>query len=255
MTFDDLPETKKALLSHVFDPQNETSLWNYLPQPYNYQLLEVVSQNEDTLLEIFPDEMLLLKYLRAHKAYEPSVNDQRLRHLLWLEYENSFMENRKISIRNVHSLVCNDKSFKALFLKLPYRALFFCCRPASYQHVIKEMLNHGMGRLRQILDMPDVDSKGKPDLKMLALKVKITAMMDMRIHGAPTQKIHQVTQNLIGNTPVPKGEDVKDLVNKGDMATIQQRIKQIEHEKRKLEGRTATIDVTPEPAIPVPSDK
>ena len=247
MTFEELPEEKKLLLGPLFDPQNKTSLWNYMPGKYSGKLLAMVASAEHEFLENLMDEEALLKSLKSIKSYVPTINDQRLRHLLWVEYENATREDRQMVMNNVHSLVCNEKTFTSLFLKLPYRACFLVCRPAAYQHVLKEMLTHGMYRLRQILDMPETDANGKLNPKMIELKIKITAMIDMRLHGAPTQKIHQVTQNLPG-PPVQKS-DVKELIDKGDMRTIQERLVEIEKEKRKLEGRTATIDVTPEPVV------
>lgn len=236
MTFEELPEEKKLLLGPLFDPQNKTSLWNYMPGKYSGKLLAMVASAEDEILDNIMDEEALLKSLKSIKSYVPTINDQRLRYLFWLEYQNAALEEREMVMNNVHSLVCGEKSFTSLFLKLPYRACFLVCRPAAYQHVMKEMLTHGMYRLRQILDLPEIDANGKINTKILELKIKVTAMIDMRLHGAPTQKIHQVTQNLPG--PPNQKTEVKDLIQKGDMVTIQQRLKEIEAEKRKLEGRS-----------------
>ena len=238
MQFSELTAEKQELLGHLFDPKNDMALTNLLPNGYSTRLLKCVAESEDEILELLGDEEHLLKYLRSHKSYSPTVNDHRVRYLFWHEAENAIVENRKMVLSNTHNLVCDAKVFQNLFLKLPYRAAFLCCRPAAYQHTLKEMLLHGMQRLRQVLDMPEHDPvTGKFNPKIVELKLKITAMVDMRLHGAPTQKIHQVTQNLPGSLGAGQKGEVRELIQKGDMRTIQQRIKEIEAERRKLEGR------------------
>jgi len=239
MEYQDLTDFQKDHLSYVLDPNNPMSLHKMMPHHYYNQILETAAKADPEILDLISDEEILLKYLRKEKSYSPTVNDQRLRYLFWQEYENAVLDNRKMIMNNVHSLVCDAKAFQRLFLgTLPYRVAFLLCRPAAYQHTLNEMLLHGMKRMRQILDLPEIDEKGKINTKIIELKLKVTAMVDMRVHGAPTQKVHQITQNIGGAAR----SDVKELVNSGDMATIQNRLAEIEAEKRKLEGRTISVD-------------
>lgn len=242
MHYSDLPDEAKPFLSHLFDPDNPLSLANALPGTYGTRLLGLV-QGVPDLWPLISDEEQLKKTLRKEHSYQPSVNDQRLRYAFWQEFENAQLDGRKMHMPNVHSLICNEAAFTGLFMKLPFRAAFLVCRPAGYQVTIREMLLHGMERMRGVLDLDPLDSKGKPNTKLLELQLKIVAMIDMRLHGAPTQKIHQVNQNL----PAPnKGaltqakQDVKELVQKGDMASIQKRLEEINAEKRAIEGRDLT---------------
>ena len=238
MQFAELPEETKIYLAPFFDPMAHTSFAKLMPGNYPRILMEMASQAHE-YLPLLDEEPALLKLLKEKQHYVPTVNDQRIRYLFWHEYENAMLDNRQMIMNNVHSLVCSDVIFKKLFLKTPYRAAYLLCRPAAYQQTLREMLLHGMGRMCQILDLPEIDERGELNIKVLELKLKITAMVDMRIHGAPTQKIHQVTQaiGLGGQGTAQAKQDVKTLVQKGDLRTIQERIKELEAEKRQLEGR------------------
>lgn len=236
--FEALPEEIKPLVGHLFDPKNALSLPNMIPGKVPGILLDLLLRITP-LWSLLHDETLLKKELRANYGYQPSVNDHRLRYLFWVEYENALLESRKMHLPNVHSLVCNEMAFKGLFLKEPHRTAFLVSRPAAYQQTLREMLLHGMGRLRDILDLPETDERGKINTKVLELKLKVVAMVDMRLHGAPTQKVHQITQNLpAANTA--KGQEVQQLVHTADMGAIKKRLEKLENEKRKLEGREAS---------------
>lgn len=244
MQFKELPEEKQELLAALFDPESPLSLASTLPWNISAKLLKLLDECEPALLEHLTDEEGLIKYLRSNKRYEPTVNDHRVRYLFWHEHENALAENRQMNMKNVHSLVCNEKTFQVMFLKHYFRAAFLMCKPMAYQQTLKEMLVHGMGKLRNILDIPATDPvTGKFNPKIVELQLKITAMVDMRLHGAPTQKIHQVNQNLPGALTKGQGADVRELIQKGDMKSIQNRLFEIEAERKKLEGRVTTAPV------------
>lgn len=247
MKFEELPEDFRLLLGHLFDPQNPISLSNKLPAE-TCEVLTGLIWEDPRLPALLHDEEDLLHYIKITHAHVPTVNDHRVRFLFWLEFENSCLEGRNMIPNNIHSLVCDAKAFRKLFLGLPYRAAFLLCRPAGYQACVKETLTHGLKRMREILDMPEYDAKGKLNTKLLELKVKVFGMMDLRVHGAPTQKIHQVNQNLDGPSAKQVTQDVKQLVQKGDMETIRRRIYELEAQQKEIEGRGQVTPV-PEDAI------
>ncbi len=245
MKFHDLPEDFQAILAHLFDPGNPMGLSRRLPSSIGEVLLELVTKDLE-LPSLIHDETELLLYMKRKYNHVPTVNDYRIRFHFWLEYENSLAEDRDMKTVNIHSLVCDASLFRRLFFGLPYRAAFLLCRPAGYQSVVKETLSHGLYRMREILDLPERDEKGKLNVKLLELKAKIFAMMDMRVNGAPTQKIQQLNMNLSGDVSRGiSGGDVKELIKKGDMDTIRRRISELEHRRKELEHNSAI----PNPAI------
>ena len=250
MPFSDLPEDFQHALAPLFQPDQVFSLAHRLQN--NSDLLESLLKlvtSDPRLPSLLVDEQALLDFLKDELHYEPTVNDRRIRHMFWLEYENSILGQRRMVLNNVHSLVVDSRTFYRLFVQSPGRAAFLLCKPAAYQEQLKEMLGHGLGRMRKILDLPDRDEKGKLDHRLLTLKAKIHAMVDMRLHGAPTQKIQQVNLNLNGEAQGRGSQqDVTQLVQKGDMPTIQARIREIEQQMRKDHAKNHP---TPEDTIVV----
>lgn len=229
----------------LFDKNTPTSLANCLPVSFTNRaqaLLEKIPEAVDLL----HDEEALLKVLKSRTGYSPTPTENRLRMGFWQEYEQAAREDRPMVLANVYSIVCGQSTFERVFYKTPERMAFLLSKPASYAAIVEETLIQGMKRLRSILELPDVDSKGRPIPKMLEIKMKITAMMDFRIHGAPTQKIEQKTLNLTA-TLKGSGPDIQQLVHKGDMKAIKDRIAQIEKEKRQLERQDVVVEGTTEP--------
>lgn len=241
MKYHDLPEDYQIHLNALFNPENPLSLTCMLPKDYPEVWMDLLTK-EPHVIPLLDDEDGLLKELANNHSYWPTVTDHRVRFAMWNEYENALLEGRKMIPANIHNLALRPDYFRALFLKDYKRAAFLLTKPAAYQAAMKETLLHGMKRLREILDKPDVDSKGRPDTKMLALKVKIVSMIDMRLHGAYTQKIHQINQNL---PTAGQEKDLQGLIQKGDMKAIQNRIAEVDREIRKLSGEPA--EKVPEP--------
>lgn len=239
MQFRDLPEDLQASLSPLFDPENPLSLANKLPAPIPGVLLKLVTEDL-RLPHLLADEEELLSHVLAEKGWHPTVTDHRIRLLFWNEFENAIFEGRMMVPNNIHSIVCNAKAFQMFFLKQSHRAAFLLCKPGAYQVALRETLMHGMKQLRRILDIPEIDAKGKLNVPLLKLKAQITSMVDLRLHGAPTQKIHQVTQNLpvSGASTLPNAAEIQALAKKGDLKTLQNRLSEIAAQQRELEGGT-----------------
>jgi hypothetical protein len=227
----------------LFDPRNPVAPGPRIAAGYSSHLLTSIVSLPDAL-PLINDEHMLLKYLKE-LGYIPTKFEDRLRHCFWLEYENSLARAKPMQMSNIHSLICDEKTFKR-YIQKPQAAVYFLCKPLAYKEHVASLLQSGMRQLEKILDLPDLDSKGKPNVKLLELKTKITAMMDMRLHGAPTQNIKQLNVN-VDATPA-KPAITQQALKQGDMTAIHKRLAELEMERKQLEGRVV------EP-VPVPVKK
>lgn len=226
MKFDEIPEVHQNLLGNLFDPSSSVSLASLLPPGLSSRLLETIYKDPE-LFPLIKDEDALLRHLEVAYRYRCPPTDSRIRMSFWLEYERALSENEKMKVANIHSLVCDERSFFRLFGSCPGRAAFLVCRPAAYQEQVREMLAHGMKRMRQLLDLPVVLPNGKYDYKLMAIQNRIAAMADMRIHGAPTQKVQQLNLNVDAGRK-ELSADTKTMIAKGDINAIQSRLMEIE---------------------------
>ena len=61
---------------------------------------------------------------------------------------------------------------------------------------MEETLAYSAEQLREILDLPIKDADGKVNLPLANLKAKIHMMIDMRLNGAPTQRVEQKSLSI-----------------------------------------------------------
>lgn len=243
MTFEELSPELQEQVAHLFDPANPVAPGPRIAAGYSRHLL-VSLVSMPGALEYLDDEEALREYLKKN-GYVPNATEDRIRHCFWLEYENSLARGQKMQMTNIHSLICDEKTFKR-YIQKPQAVAFFLCKPMAYKEQVATILSTGLRQMQKILAMDDLDSKGKPNVKLLELKTKITAMMDMRLHGAPTQNIKQLNVNVDAS---PKKALAADAVRAGDMGAIQKRLAELEMEKKQLEGRAI------EAPVPVPVKK
>lgn len=221
-----------------FSPDTPTSITVKAP----LALANILKKNALQCREywhLVDDEDLLLETLLKDKKFSPSITEKRLRIAFWQEYENSLTSRKLMEPHKVHSLVCSITSFYSILSTGNYRVLYLLSKPLAYETCVKETLLHGLKRVREILDMDHYNKKGEINTKMLELKLRVTAMMDMRLNGAPTQKIQQLNLNINqdASKPISGQASVQELIKKGDMHSIRERLNLIEEEKKKLEGR------------------
>ncbi len=149
--------------------------------------------------------------------------------------------------------VCSKQFFYEGFLSNPGRVAWLLTPPASFNSLANEALNFGIEQMRDILELDHFTiKKGKPviDYKLIALKMRAIALLDLRVKGAPTQKTMTLnTHAIISNTPNSRldAQEVTDLAEEMSMAELERRIRDMDKRERKaqhLEEATA-IDVTP----------
>lgn len=214
-----------------FDLNNPLSLYSKLGKSWAEKFHKVLSELPEVECMLH-DETVLKPWLYTHRKFRPSVSENRYRYQFWLEYENAVRDDRLMNMSNVYYFVGAESTFRKLILGDPGRLAWMICRPAGYESTAREMLQAGLERLRQYLEK-DPFEDGKPNMKLMELQFKIVQMMDLRMHGAPTQKLQQLTVNAT----LGANGDLKSITDKTDMNAIQKRLSELKEKKRVLEGR------------------
>jgi hypothetical protein len=221
-----------------FDINNPLSLYSKMGSKWAKKFIDKLGENP-CCVEFLSNETELKSHLETSHRYLPTGGDNRYRLQMWLEYENSVKMERPMRMSNVYSLVGPDSTFENVVMKSPERVVWMLCKPIAYQVRMREMLDTGITRLRSYLDVDALTAgkEGKPDLKLMKLQLEITRMADLREHGAPTQKIQEIS---LKGTIGPGGE-LQALTDKMDMAALEERRKSLEARRRKAEGRAAAV--------------
>jgi len=159
---------------------------------------------------------------------EPQLN--RLRIAFWKEYDHAQSQMRGMLWANISRLVQRPSVSIADYFHNHATLAYILCPPASYDVFLEEALSHGMGRIREILDLPLTDENGRVNAKVGELILKAAAFLDLRTHGGFLQKSAHVEVGIGVN-------QMKKFSEQMSIADIDKKIKELEN--------VGTIDVEP----------
>jgi hypothetical protein len=174
------------------------------------------------------DERELSSKLRSENR-GISATDNRLRLKFWDEYERAHREDVGMTMYQVFGGICTAEFFYDSYGKRPEKIAWLLCPPTSYMVKMEEALAFGLEQLRDMLELPNTDSKGRLNLKLMELKAKIVEMVDRRVKGAVVQRVEQKNMNLHISTTESQ---VHKMGMSSSMDSINKRIKELEKKDR-----------------------
>ncbi len=225
----------EALLDvDILDQKHPQSMINLVPEWLKNRML---SEGMQRYLRMSEDELV--------ENVKPNLTLKRLRSSFWYEYERihrnygRWPDKRKnnVGMYRVCNGVCTTQYFMDKISRNDLYLSWIVRPPINYDKALNEALEHGVSRLREILNLPlyktKLDRHGipvvdphteevvqEPDDKIANIILKTVAFLDLRIKGAVTQRIHQVTESNISSQQInmninkaveykPHGEPVK----------------------------------------------
>lgn len=233
-------------LADIWNTDNPRSVINIIPNALRQKFEEAFKARP----QYFGlDEKTLWKMLRV-EGLGLSPTDNRIRMKFWHEYDLAQHNDKNMNISMVLAGVCSRPYFEAYYALQPSKVAWLLTPPAGYAAVAEEALAFGMEQLRDMLELDHIDEHGKPMVKLMELKAKIVAMLDMRVRGALVQKIEQKTIGLnIHTTP----NQITALGAEGAMRQITDRIKELEGRERRAQNMPSPpqmgLDGAPEPDL------
>ncbi len=249
MDANDLDTIPPNFFAGYFDRNNPLSLYSKLGAHWSKKFIDKLSELPEAAVMLH-DETMLKKWLKEKRFFKPTATDNKYRYQLWLEYENSVNEQRLMEMARVYHFVGAEAVFYQLICVDANRMVWLMCRPSGYEATAREMLLFGMQQMRRYLEEDPFENPHKPNMKLMEMQFKITQMMDLRMHGAPTQKIQQL--NI--SAAMGANGDLKAIVEKGDMKSLQAKLEDLRARKRKAEGRG--MEALPEGELaPEPGDE
>lgn len=214
----------------MYDESNPRSLINLIPRRTR-ELIQEALFEEAALFEM--DEQELYKHLKSPPSPEQAAlsitaTDNRLRLKFWMEYDYcQGVQSKEIDMMRVIAGICTYEYFNRRYLTNPRKVAWMLCPPTSYQFKANEALEFALEQLRDILAIPHQGPGigGKMDTKLGELKLKIAQMLDIRVKGAPVQRV--IKANLSG----------KDAANAVHQSVSHMSLQQLEHELNNLQKR------------------
>lgn len=215
-----VPEPKQYSIS-VFDADNPRALINIVTTEIAGAIRKV-AEDRPELLEM--DERSLGNLLK------PSPTDNRIRVGFWNEYMLAQDHGKKLFTQRIYAGVCTHEFFLQGYVKNVEKMAWLLCPPSSYSTAITEALLHGIGRMRDVLELPLIDAKGNTIPSNVNAIIRAVQMLDQRAKGGIIQRIEAKTQTYSVNHQINQ-ESQKPAET---LEEINERIKELEQKSKSL---------------------
>ena len=185
----DLPATQPELESGIviFDEENERSVINLMPPAFK------------TAMKLIDSKWMTwkLKTLEGKLGDDIDFRDRRYKMAFWVEYDRCQQNIEDFSMtRVVQAAGIPWKYYEQKICSNPKLVAWILHPPSDYELTLREILNTGMDRLREILDLEVVDPSGKVNTALIKLKMAIVQNAEHRLMGAVKQMLEVKQQNL-----------------------------------------------------------
>lgn len=172
------------ILAPIFNEDNPLSVGSLLPMGLKNRLKLLAHDNEAYFTK---DETALYSMLEKNGA-APSTLDNRIRLAFWHEYDAACAGGRHMNVSNICAGLISTTYFLQKYIVHAEKAAWVLLPPVKYDVMVTESLQHGLTKMREMLDLPihSINLKGQEviNTKVLEAKIKIVAMLDMRMKGA-----------------------------------------------------------------------
>lgn len=220
-------------------------------------------ENKFALVNLLPDRMKILyehpnvqRYMlegehKIEEMLQPNTTLRRLRLNMWHLYtqiqeytafKGPAAKPYQFGMEKVCMGVCFPKYFYQVVLPDELSMAYMFTPPTDYEVILRESLDLGMKRMREILEFPLYTQRyskegvplgaPRPDTKVADLILKTVALLDLRLNGAIPKTIHQTVHSKNVNYNVH--EDIAIREELMTLENIDKKIDQIRMQTKDL---------------------
>lgn len=229
------------------DPDNPYNLMALVPR----SLADAIQNLEPKFLGLSEGELRALA--------KPSAEVSRLRLNFWDEYERAVSQQRGMRLDSIMKGVCNKAYFYEKILHNQKWLAYVTIPPADYSLAIREMLELGWDRVREVLLLPITEKvsvkktvenpltgkyevqyeiEDRPNTRLIGEINKMVSMLDLRVKGAIVQKMQIDQRNLNYNVDGTVQESSPFLADAtmGQLDAMEKKIARLRGEMESLEN-------------------
>lgn len=171
--------------------------------------------------------------------------DEKIRLNFWEEYNQAQASMRPMKVNGIISGVCFSETWSTYYLRRLDKIAFMLCPPKNYSLAMRNVLNKGVDRLLEIMELPITDAAGKPNIPAITQILKVFQLVDMRVKGAIVQRLQIQQHSLNFNTDVSAdyAKAQADRLNSMSLDQLEELDKRL---ARGAEQEQKLLDVLPE---------
>ena len=186
----------------LFDMSNPRSLFNLLPEKLRNYALRV------------PRDNWLQSESTIKKKAKPDFTDKCLRVNFWQAYCHAHDRGKNINLNHIVSGVCSRDYFLHLAKEDSSKLVFILTPPKSYDVMQRQILDEGLERLRDVVEMDFYDEKlvekeGKDG--------QITTTKERKINASAIAEVRKVVEMLQDRV---QGSVIRKVAVKGQVESI-----------------------------------
>lgn len=197
----------------IFDENDPGSIYNLVP-PYIADKIRAI-----------PQELWKLKQEDLKRKVLPGKTVEALRFSFWIQYNDTIFRNLpKINFHRVWGPICSEIYFYQKVLNSPMMLCWMLQPPQKYARCMEALLDTSMERIREIINLPIVDKRGKVDVNTAKLIVAIHNRIEDRVKGAIVQKSVSKQLSVNFSTPIRDANEV----------TLDRKLKELKDAEQRL---------------------
>lgn len=187
----------------IFDESFERSLINIVPEELRGAMLRVKHAHE---------KYFLLEERDLWKITKPTEVSSILKLSFWDEYNRAQDAGSRMKISNIIRGACSRDFFYTNVMHNDKQFSWIITPPKDYMLNMRALHEKGVSKLNDVLDLPLLDGKGQPNVRLIGEVFKITQYLDQRIKGAIVQRFAIQQQNVNMNVAAPlEATSLEDL--------------------------------------------
>lgn len=199
--------------SLIFNENDPGSIYNLVPV-YIAEKIRAI-----------PEELWKLKQEDLKRKVLPGKTVEALRFSFWIQYNDTiFRKLPKINFHRVWGPICSEIYFYQKVLNSPMMLCWMLQPPQKYARCMEALLDTSMERIREILNLPIVDRRGKVDTNTAKLIMAIHNRIEDRVKGAVVQRTESKQLNLNFSTPIREANEI----------TLDRKLKELRDAEQKL---------------------
>jgi len=210
--------------------------------------LMLSKKTKEAILAI-PEDLRGFSEHELEKSLKPNSTDQRLRITFWYEYDKAQSTGESMQLNRIVGGVCTSEYWERHVLVKPKKLAYITTPPVDYVVSMKAMLAKSMNEIDEILSLPNLDTKGKPNKTVIEAKIKLMQYLDAKVKGAIIQRMAVHEKRDIRISKEDEGFDSMEEFGPEDLDKINSRIDNVKKMIKKNDDNSEEI----KPPKPTPS--
>lgn len=147
-------------------------------------LESIMTSRVSVAMRAIPDDVKSLPQSLLEEKVQPDFTGRMLRQAFWLEFDRVCRcGDKKFILANVYNGLTNIKSFYRDWVDNSFKLEYLLRPPPELQVAWEEMTYKATQEVNKILEYPVEDANGKPNVKLMELKLKAFQYLADRRRG------------------------------------------------------------------------